>query len=611
MRIRRAPGIASRVPISYDRDKQLREIFTNLDFGKTGVVLLSDLKAASDFVELRMEASRKLSGSKSLYEVFAAMDTDGNGHIDIDEFVFAMTGTRNSALEQLSEGDVEQIKFLYVEYGHLQKRKDALETLRKKSTRDQSRPNINSEAHGASELSVCSSEPSVISAPAGDKVAVKGAGATKDKGNRGGGVRTGTQKSPGAARKSVTVTAHSTGSAVKKLDPADLAVKSDLLKAALSSNNPNLDSVRYRSFHVLFEPKEMIRLHQSTKDKPVSMHMNDKKGLAESSSELGESSIHSHSHSHDKGADKATDSKSDTSAVALMKEKLAIVSAAHAQAVSMSSKSSHSHPGHGDSSGDMTKSHKRLTKAGLPKGLDESRSGSEKDTAQRKVISSMFTLSQHAASVSDGASSSVQSRLPRWYLKEKHIMQDLLGFKLTLRSQGEGEEGGDDDDDDFYNVVYDADIHRSLLVPKESKHDEHGNDEDDEDTNDKQEDKSQHQAKFEEMRTIGLTQLENFAVAAEEEKREAARKKAEAKEKEYQELERRLWKERRQKIIVSRSTQYSMSACRSMSRNEIYHRIRRVIHLRFVLTVSVSCRKCCLMVSCARGTAASVRRSSS
>jgi hypothetical protein len=59
MRIRRAPGIASRVPISYDRDKQLREIFTNLDFGKTGVVLLSDLKAASDFVELRMEASRK------------------------------------------------------------------------------------------------------------------------------------------------------------------------------------------------------------------------------------------------------------------------------------------------------------------------------------------------------------------------------------------------------------------------------------------------------------------------------------------------------------------------------------------------------------------------
>ena len=83
MQIRRRADQTSKVAMSFDRHGQLNEIFSKLDYGKVGVVKLSDLKEASDFVEVRMKASKTIgAGSKNLYQVFQEMDQDGNGAID-------------------------------------------------------------------------------------------------------------------------------------------------------------------------------------------------------------------------------------------------------------------------------------------------------------------------------------------------------------------------------------------------------------------------------------------------------------------------------------------------------------------------------------------------
>jgi Ca2+-binding EF-hand superfamily protein len=113
LKLRRRPDSECNVPITFDRDEKLREMFTRLDHEGRGFIYLKELKEASEFVEKRMKATKELvraNGAKSLYQVFQDMDTNHDGFLTNNEFVNAMTGTRRGAFENLSEDDIEQVR---------------------------------------------------------------------------------------------------------------------------------------------------------------------------------------------------------------------------------------------------------------------------------------------------------------------------------------------------------------------------------------------------------------------------------------------------------------------------------------------------------------------
>ena len=56
LKIRRSGAMRKKVVISFYQERLMREIFTELDFEKNGVISSAELKDASDYVEMRMEA---------------------------------------------------------------------------------------------------------------------------------------------------------------------------------------------------------------------------------------------------------------------------------------------------------------------------------------------------------------------------------------------------------------------------------------------------------------------------------------------------------------------------------------------------------------------------
>ena len=67
LRMRRGNGNDSLVPITFDRDQKLREIFSELDHSNRGFIYLNELKEASEFVQQRMKSSKNMHGEISLY----------------------------------------------------------------------------------------------------------------------------------------------------------------------------------------------------------------------------------------------------------------------------------------------------------------------------------------------------------------------------------------------------------------------------------------------------------------------------------------------------------------------------------------------------------------
>ena len=62
LRMRRGNLNDSLVPITFDRDQKLREIFSELDHSNRGFIYLNELKEASEFVQQRMKSSKNMHG---------------------------------------------------------------------------------------------------------------------------------------------------------------------------------------------------------------------------------------------------------------------------------------------------------------------------------------------------------------------------------------------------------------------------------------------------------------------------------------------------------------------------------------------------------------------
>mmetsp|Transcript_6833 Transcript_6833/g.7452 ORF Transcript_6833/g.7452 Transcript_6833/m.7452 type:complete len:563 (+) Transcript_6833:91-1779(+) len=129
MKKRRKADSDQKVVLSFQRERQLREMFESLDYTNQGEI---DLSALTDAVAYVQEKTKHMKGMKefhNLQEVFAAMDDNGDGTIDFQEFTNGMTGTTRSAFDKASEYDIERVFRYFVEFGELRQRQIALKKL--------------------------------------------------------------------------------------------------------------------------------------------------------------------------------------------------------------------------------------------------------------------------------------------------------------------------------------------------------------------------------------------------------------------------------------------------------------------------------------------------
>lgn len=125
----RKANSTDKVPMSHFREKQLREMFKGLDFQNCNAIDLDELKDAVKFVQERTKNRRGGSILQNIQGMFEAMDDNGDGTVDFQEFCAAMTGSTKSALGSASEYDIEKLHMRFVQYAREKKRRLAIDTI--------------------------------------------------------------------------------------------------------------------------------------------------------------------------------------------------------------------------------------------------------------------------------------------------------------------------------------------------------------------------------------------------------------------------------------------------------------------------------------------------
>lgn len=123
---RRQIDSSAKVVLSHHRERQLREIFRGIDVGKHGVIDLEELKEAISYVQERIKTVKGLSSFQNIQKVFLAMDDNGDGSVDFQEFTNAMAGTAKSTLDTASEHEIENLHRCFLEFGVLKHRRHAI-----------------------------------------------------------------------------------------------------------------------------------------------------------------------------------------------------------------------------------------------------------------------------------------------------------------------------------------------------------------------------------------------------------------------------------------------------------------------------------------------------
>ena len=74
-----------------DKARQLREVFSGLDFNGSGSVDIVEFKDAIAYVNsASKDGSRKFGDERQINALFRAMDADGNGAVDFEEFMMVL-----------------------------------------------------------------------------------------------------------------------------------------------------------------------------------------------------------------------------------------------------------------------------------------------------------------------------------------------------------------------------------------------------------------------------------------------------------------------------------------------------------------------------------------
>jgi hypothetical protein len=129
MKQRRIGDSDQKVVLSYQRERQLREMFNSLDYTNQGEIDLTSLTDAVDYVVEKTKHMKGMEQFRNLHDIFVGMDDNGDGTIDFQEFTNGMTGTTQSALDKATDYDIERLFKFFVEFGELRQRRIALKII--------------------------------------------------------------------------------------------------------------------------------------------------------------------------------------------------------------------------------------------------------------------------------------------------------------------------------------------------------------------------------------------------------------------------------------------------------------------------------------------------
>lgn len=117
---------------------QLREMFDGLDFDGGGEIDLKEFKDAIAYVSAHSTIGTNdiLGDPKNVTAIFRAMDADGSGTVDFDEFVLAMTadttGTTGST-------DLTKLRSTFYDFANVHRRQNMLEIIKDKGSSDRAK----------------------------------------------------------------------------------------------------------------------------------------------------------------------------------------------------------------------------------------------------------------------------------------------------------------------------------------------------------------------------------------------------------------------------------------------------------------------------------------
>lgn len=114
---------------------QLREMFAGLDFDGGGEIDLKEFKDAIAYVSQHstVGTSDILGDPKNVTAIFRAMDADGSGTVDFDEFVLAMTADTSAAT---GSNNLSKLRSTFYDFANVHRRQNMLEVIKDKNASD-------------------------------------------------------------------------------------------------------------------------------------------------------------------------------------------------------------------------------------------------------------------------------------------------------------------------------------------------------------------------------------------------------------------------------------------------------------------------------------------
>jgi Ca2+-binding EF-hand superfamily protein len=127
IKARRKVDSFEKVPLTFFRERQLRNIFQGLDFDGMGTIHLDLVCDAADYAEEKLKPKKGKPVFVNIKQMFEAMDEDGDGTVDFHEFTIAMTGSSSSTIDTADEHDVDRLTKRFIEFADIRKRERALD----------------------------------------------------------------------------------------------------------------------------------------------------------------------------------------------------------------------------------------------------------------------------------------------------------------------------------------------------------------------------------------------------------------------------------------------------------------------------------------------------
>lgn len=123
--------------VTPSRAIQLRAIFRGLDFDDSGEISLEELKDAVKYVSENCNSSTPVfEDPVKMGEFFESMDTDGNGTVDFNEFLVAMT-TQSKAGD--GNDDTANLQQIFYDFANQHRRQTIIDRIKDKSLSDTAR----------------------------------------------------------------------------------------------------------------------------------------------------------------------------------------------------------------------------------------------------------------------------------------------------------------------------------------------------------------------------------------------------------------------------------------------------------------------------------------